>query len=63
MGAILAAHFTSGRLSQSRPPVRSDALRQLRFHTSRLLLQQHPVTGGRVGAVFVASDDRMRHLY
>jgi hypothetical protein len=41
---------------------RSDALRQLRSHTSRLLLQQHPVTGGRVGAVFVASDGRMRHL-
>jgi hypothetical protein len=30
-------------------PVRSDALRQIRSHASRLLLQQHPVTGRRVG--------------
>ena len=31
-------------------------------HT-RLLLQQHPVTGGRVGRVVVASYGRMRHFY
>jgi len=62
MDAILAAHFTSGGLSQSSLPVRSDALRPLRSHPTRLLLQQHPVTGGRVGTVVVASYGRMRHL-
>ena len=35
---------------------------KLRSHTTRLLLQQHPVTGGRVGTVVVASYGRMRHL-